>query len=98
MSSLTTSNTVTVSPGTSGDSDLALLRRIVDQLDARVIGALHARRNTSQRIQASKIDSGLSRVDLVRERQIIATYRDELGPLGVAIAEAILNYSKGNPV
>lgn len=71
------------------------LRRRIDELDAAVLRLLGERRELSRRVQNARVAAGGVRIELDRERQIIDTYREALGPPGVPLATALLRVCRG---
>lgn len=81
-------------PGTEADA-IALLRGQIDALDAAICRLVTERARLSQRIQAARMNSGGTRVQLGRERLILDAYRRALGPQGPSLADAILQVCRG---
>jgi chorismate mutase len=74
---------------------IAVLRDQIDGLDAAISRLVAERAALSRRVQATRISSGGTRVELGRERVILATYRDALGRDGAQLAESILQVCRG---
>ncbi|MFF4951673.1 chorismate mutase [Streptomyces chattanoogensis] len=70
-------------------------RRRIDDLDGRIIGLVQERMAVSAVIQRERIASGGRRVNLAREMEILAHYRDQLGRPGTALAMTLLELSRG---
>ncbi|MGW1377568.1 chorismate mutase [Streptomyces sp. NPDC002446] len=70
-------------------------RRRIDDLDGRIIGLVQERMAVSAVIQRERIASGGRRVNLSREMEILAHYRDQLGKPGTALAMTLLELSRG---
>ncbi|MGG7571947.1 chorismate mutase [Streptomyces sirii] len=70
-------------------------RRRIDDLDGRIIGLVQERMAVSAVIQRERITSGGRRVNLTREMEILAHYRDQLGKPGTALAMTLLELSRG---
>ena len=70
-------------------------RAQIDDLDARILALINERVLTAAGIQASRIAEGGRRLDLKRESEIIARYRESLGRPGVGIAMAVLELCRG---
>ncbi|MFI0212944.1 chorismate mutase [Streptomyces lydicus] len=79
-------------------------RRRIDDLDGRIIGLVQERMAVSAVIQRERITSGgvgappsgsWGRVNLTREMEILAHYRDQLGRPGTALAMTLLELSRG---
>jgi chorismate mutase len=89
-------------PGQPVDPDLdqsldviPMLRTQIDAMDAAIIRLVAERTRLSKRIQAARISSGGTRVELGRERIVLDGYRTGLGPDGPQLAEAILRVGRG---
>ena len=74
---------------------IPVLRGQIDALDAAICRLVAERARLSQRIQAARVNSGGTRVELGRERLILDTYRRALGPAGASLADAILRVCRG---
>ena len=74
---------------------IPMLRTQIDAMDAAIIRLVSERTLLSKRIQAERISSGGTRVELGRERMILDSYRTGLGPDGPQLAEAILRVGRG---
>ncbi|MFI0711864.1 chorismate mutase [Streptomyces inhibens] len=70
-------------------------RRRIDDLDGRIIGLVQERMAVSAVIQRERLTSGGRRVNLSREMEILAHYRDQLGKPGTALAMTLLELSRG---
>lgn len=70
-------------------------RERIDALDDRIIGLVQERMAVSAVIQEARITSGGRRVNLSREMEILAHYRDALGKPGTALAMTLLELSRG---
>ena len=70
-------------------------RTQIDDLDARILALITERMGTAADIQAARIAEGGRRLDLKRETEIIARYREALGRPGVTIAMAVLELCRG---
>jgi chorismate mutase len=81
---------------TAGETDLIpLLRTQIDAIDAGVTRLIAERARLSRRIQTARIAAGGVRVELGRERRILAGYRAALGEEGVGLATAVLRLCRG---
>jgi chorismate mutase len=81
---------------TEPDTDIIpTLRTQIDAMDAAIIRMVAERTRLSKRIQAARISTGGTRVELGRERMILDSYRAGLGPDGPQLAEAILRVGRG---
>jgi chorismate mutase len=74
---------------------ISMLRTQIDSMDAAIISLVVERTRISKRIQAERISSGGTRVELGRERIVLDGYRAGLGPDGVQLAEALLRVGRG---
>ncbi|WP_308436754.1 chorismate mutase [Streptomyces poonensis] len=70
-------------------------RERIDALDDRIIGLVQERMAVSAVIQESRIASGGRRVNLSREMEILAHYRDALGKPGTSLAMTLLELCRG---
>lgn len=70
-------------------------RQRIDDLDGRIIGLVQERMAVSAVIQHERVASGGRRVNLAREMEILAHYRDQLGKPGTALAMTLLELSRG---
>ena len=95
-----TGNPITSSPATgNGDTEAAaaipVLRAQIDAMDEAIVRLVAERARLSRRIQTARLNAGGTRVELGREREILAHYRTELGPEGPALADAVLQVCRG---
>ncbi len=70
-------------------------RERIDSLDDRIIGLIQERMAVSAVIQEARITSGGRRVNLSREMEVLAHYRDALGKPGTALAMTMLELCRG---
>ena len=70
-------------------------RAQIDDLDARILALIAERISTAADIQAARIAEGGRRLDLKRETEIIARYRQALGRPGVTVAMTVLELCRG---
>ncbi|MEV5270068.1 chorismate mutase [Streptomyces werraensis] len=70
-------------------------RERIDALDDRIIGLVQERMAVSAVIQKERIASGGRRVNLSREMEILATYRNALDKPGTALAMTLLELCRG---
>ena len=82
-------------PGTDAAAGIPVLRAQIDALDEAITRLVSERAKLSARIQATRMNSGGTRVELGRERVILETYRAALGPNGPALADAVLQVCRG---
>jgi chorismate mutase len=71
------------------------LRAQIDAMDEALVRLVAERARLSQRIQRARLNAGGARVELGRERVILAAYRDALGPDGAHLADAVLQVCRG---
>lgn len=90
-------NSTSLETDTTGDSadTIPMLREQIDALDAALIALVSERIRVSRRIQTARMNAGGTRVELGRERTVLATYRDGLGATGPTLAEAVLQVCRG---
>ncbi|MDW8810287.1 chorismate mutase [Streptomyces scabiei] len=74
---------------------IAGARERIDALDDRIIGLIQERTAVSTVIQQTRIESGGRRVNLSREMDVLAHYRDALGRPGTALAMTLLELCRG---
>lgn len=78
------------------DLDLVpMLRGQIDALDESIVRLVAERARLSARIQTARVNSGGARVELGRERQIMAAYRAALGSEGPQLADSVLRVCRG---
>ncbi|MCT2592324.1 chorismate mutase [Streptomyces sp. N2-109] len=70
-------------------------RERIDALDARILDLVEERLSVSAHIQRARIASGGRRVNLSREMEILARYRERLGRPGTTLAMTLLELSRG---
>ncbi|WP_149184946.1 chorismate mutase [Streptomyces sp. TRM49041] len=70
-------------------------RERIDALDDRIIGLIQERMAVSAVIQDARIASGGRRVNLAREMEVLAHYRDALGKPGTSLAMTVLELCRG---
>lgn len=80
---------------TAAEETIAMLREQIDALDAALLHLVEERTRVSRRIQAARMNTGGTRVELGRERVVLAAYREALGPSGGVLAEAVLQVCRG---
>jgi chorismate mutase len=87
----------TATDGTAADpaDTITMLREQIDALDAAIIQLVAERAQVSRRIQTARMNAGGTRVELGRERTVLATYRSGLGPDGASLADAVLQVCRG---
>ncbi|MGW7274196.1 chorismate mutase [Streptomyces sp. NPDC054864] len=67
----------------------------INALDDRIIGLVQERMAVSAVIQEARIGSGGRRVNLSREMEVLAHYRDALGKPGTSLAMTLLELCRG---
>lgn len=71
------------------------LRDQIDAIDRAITQLVHERAQLSRRVQAARVNSGGTRIELGRERIILDAYRQALGTDGPLLADAILRVCRG---
>jgi chorismate mutase len=88
-----------MSTATTTHSDAAdivpVLREQIDALDEAIIRLVAERTRVSRRIQIARMNAGGTRVELGRERVVLAAYRAGLGADGPHLADAVLQVCRG---
>ncbi|ATL32502.1 Prephenate dehydratase [Streptomyces formicae] len=79
----------------SGDDEVALARRRLDQLDQQIIRVVKERVSFSALVQSTRIAHGGCRTDSTRENVVIGRYLDGLGPAGRDIGLSLLRLCRG---
>ncbi|HSK27144.1 MAG TPA: chorismate mutase [Jiangellales bacterium] len=74
---------------------IPLLRTQIDAIDAGIARLVAERARLSARIQSARVAAGGVRVELGRERLVLAGYRDTLGDDGVPLGNAVLRLCRG---
>jgi chorismate mutase len=74
---------------------IPVLRAQIDALDEAIVRLVAERAKLSARVQAARMNAGGTRVELGRERVILATYRGALGPHGAGLADSVLQVCRG---
>jgi chorismate mutase len=94
-------------PGTSASSDdtganapeaaesILAMRERIDEIDSALIALWQERASLSQRVGATRIASGGTRLVLSREREIVDRFRNALGADGTQLALLILRAGRG---
>ena len=77
------------------DSAIAEARTRIDELDGRILALVQERMAVSAEVQAARIGGGGPRLSLSREMEILARYRDVLGPQGAEVAMRLLELCRG---
>ena len=71
------------------------LRSAIDACDAEIIELVQRRLAISREIGALRASSGGTRLSLSREQQVLARFRDALGPDGAALGMMLLRQGRG---
>lgn len=95
MTSALTSPTSTDSDAAAAADQIRVLRGQIDALDTAIVRLVAERAALSARVQATRMNTGGTRVELGREREILAAYRAALGSHGPAVADAVLQVCRG---
>lgn len=74
---------------------IPVLRERIDELDTQIAALVKARSDVSRRIQAARVHSGGTRIELGRERIVLQGYREALGPDGMLLGDAVLRVCRG---
>ena len=74
---------------------IPMLRQQIDAMDEAIVRLIAERAKLSNRVQTARMNAGGTRVELGREREILATYRAALGDNGPALADAVLLVCRG---
>lgn len=77
------------------DAEIQAYRDEINRLDRVIINAAKRRAMISQAVGKTRMGSGGTRLVHTREVQIINHFREELGPEGPAIANALLQMGRG---
>jgi chorismate mutase len=77
------------------DEVIAHTRARIDDLDRRIIGLINERVGLSRDVQRTRIAAGGRRVQLTREMEVIARYREALDKPGTDVAMALLELCRG---
>jgi chorismate mutase len=89
------STTTTATTAEQAADTIPVLREQIDALDAAIIRLVNERTRVSRRIQTARMNAGGTRVELGRERVVLAAYRDGLGADGPHLADAVLQVCRG---
>jgi chorismate mutase len=88
--------TAMLTPPSAAEAELIpLLRTQIDAIDAGIARLVAERARLSARVQSARIAAGGVRVELGRERLVLAGYRDNLGDDGVPLGSAVLRLCRG---
>ncbi len=91
-------NTLIASPAAVTGHDverIGELRTAIDACDAEIIELVQRRLAISREIGALRAAGGGTRLSLSREQQVLARFRDALGPDGAALGMMLLRQGRG---
>ncbi|EST29512.1 hypothetical protein N566_21940 [Streptomycetaceae bacterium MP113-05] len=88
-------HTETTAPGRTDGGETDGARGRIDALDEQIIALVRERMTVSAAVQSARIAAGGRRVNLSREMEILARYRDDLGKPGTALAMTLLELCRG---
>jgi chorismate mutase len=77
------------------DAQIQDYRKEINELDRTIIAAVKRRSEISKLIGRTRKASGGTKLVYSRETAILNQFREELGPEGVAIANALLQLGRG---
>ncbi|GAA4783886.1 Intracellular chorismate mutase [Corynebacterium canis] len=77
------------------DAEIQQYREEINRLDRVILDAVKRRTEISQAIGRTRMGSGGTRLVHTREVAIINQFREELGPEGPALANALLRLGRG---
>jgi chorismate mutase len=77
------------------DTHIAVIRERIDEIDATIMRLWQERATLSQRVGATRVAAGGTRLVLSRERAILDKYRDALGSDGTQLALLVLRAGRG---
>jgi chorismate mutase len=80
------------------DDRIAAMRARIDEIDATIISLWLERAAISQEVGATRIAAGGTRLVLSREQEILARFRDAIGPDGTQLAMLVLRAGRGRLV
>jgi chorismate mutase len=76
-------------------SEIAEMRKRIDEIDTLLIDLWRERAEISQQVGKTRVASGGTRLVLSREREIMDRFRAHLGPDGTQLALLILRAGRG---
>ena len=76
-------------------SRIGELREEIDSCDAEIIELVQRRLAISQQIGQLRTATGGTRLSLSREQQVLARFRDALGPDGATLGMMLLRQGRG---
>jgi monofunctional chorismate mutase len=77
------------------DERIGGMRTRIDEIDATIIQLWLERAAISQEVGATRMAAGGTRLVLAREQEILARFRDAIGPDGTQLAMLILRAGRG---
>ena len=80
---------------TDSTSRIGELREEIDSCDAEIIELVQRRLSISQQIGQLRTAAGGTRLSLSREQQVLARFRDALGPDGATLGMMLLRQGRG---
>jgi chorismate mutase len=93
------STTLSPSTATDGTADatqqIDVLRSEIDACDAQIIELVRRRVSIAHEIGALRAASGGTRLSLAREQQVLARFREALGPDGASLGMLLLRQGRG---
>ena len=95
MTSLTASPSAPETDSGDPADRIGVLRGAIDACDAEIIALVQRRLAISQEIGSVRAATGGTRLNLSRERQILARFRAALGQDGAALAMLLLRQGRG---
>ncbi|GCD95461.1 chorismate mutase [Embleya hyalina] len=85
----------TTTPPQTSEDVIDAGRTRIDDLDRRIIALITERVDISAEIQRVRVAAGGARVQLSREMEVIARYREGLGKPGTTVALTLLELCRG---
>ncbi|OPC81382.1 chorismate mutase [Embleya scabrispora] len=85
----------TITPPQTPEAVIDTGRARIDDLDRRIIALITERVDISVEIQRVRVAAGGARVQLSREMEVIARYREGLGKPGTTVALTLLELCRG---
>lgn len=75
--------------------DVGDMRQRIDEIDSALIALWQERSRLSQRIGATRLAAGGTRLALSREQQVLKRFREGIGAEGVQLAMLLLRAGRG---
>jgi chorismate mutase len=95
MSTPTTTAPAAVDPAAAAAERIGELRTEIDSCDAAIIELVQRRLAISREIGSLRTATGGTRLSLSREQQVLARFRDALGPDGASLGLMLLRQGRG---